>query len=119
MKNFITSVLTVGILAMAVPHAAATTFWPGHVINVDSDDELNIRKWPASHSRKIGALPNKAPISLTGRCKNTSNNKSFRVDGGEPTGWKFSKMEQPKVWCQVVTDEGEVGWVRGKFVWPK
>jgi hypothetical protein len=104
-------------LAFTAP-AFASAFWAGTVINVASSDELNVRKWPSSHSRIIDSYDNGDNVSLTGRCKNTATNVSFYIDGPQSANWKYGKMAKSNVWCQVMSPTAELGWVRGKFVWP-
>ena len=105
-------------IAVAAP-AAASAFWGGTVINIARHDTLKIRKWPSASSRVIDAYRRSEPISLTGRCKNIVTNASFRIDAGGSAGWKYSRMEMPNVWCQVMTNDAELGWARGKFIWPQ
>lgn len=105
-------------IAAAAP-AFASAFWGGTVINVAANDELNIRKWPASYSQVIDSLDNGDNVSLTGRCKNTSTNASFYIDGPQSVNWKYNKMKKTNVWCQVMSPSAQLGWVRGKFVWPQ
>jgi hypothetical protein len=109
------------LLAIAIAVSApafASAFWGGTVINVAASDELNLRKWPASYSQVIDSYDNGDNISLTGRCKNTSTNVSFYIDGPQSASWKHNKMKKPNVWCQVMSSSAQLGWVRGKFVWP-
>ncbi|MGB8816537.1 MAG: hypothetical protein WCC66_01300 [Rhizobiaceae bacterium] len=105
-------------LSIAVP-AAASAFWGGTVINLAPTDTLKIRKWPSAASQIIDAYADGANISMTGRCKNVITNASFRVDAGGSANWKYSKMKKPNVWCQVMTDGAQLGWARGKFIWPE
>ncbi len=104
------------ILVLSATAASASTFWHGTIIGVAYNDVLNLRKWPDAKSRIIGVYNNKDDISMTGRCKNTVTNASFRVDNGKSANWKRVRMDKPNVWCQVVADDGQVGWVRGAFV---
>ena len=106
------------VAAIATP-AIASAFWAGTVINVARNDVLNLRKWPASNSRIVFVYDDGDRISLTGRCKNTTTNVSFRIDAGGSANWKYSKMRKPNVWCQAMSPTGKLGWVRGKFVWPE
>jgi hypothetical protein len=105
------------LIAMSLP-AAASTFWPGTVTGVDSWDVLNVRKWPSAQSQIIDSYDNGDDVSLTGRCKNIVTNSSFRIDSGQSSSWKFSRMSKPNVWCQVSSPSDQIGWVRGSFVWP-
>jgi hypothetical protein len=114
-KIFISAI---ALAALSAP-ALASAFWPGHVVGVSSYDVLNVRAWPASHSQIVGEYENGDNVSLAGRCKNISTNHSFRIDGGQSANWKFNRMKATNVWCQVMTDEANLGWVRGRFVWPQ
>jgi uncharacterized protein YgiM (DUF1202 family) len=96
--------------------ACASAFWHGTVKGVAYNDVLNVRKWPSSQSRISDGYNNGEDVSLTGRCKNTVTYASFRVDNRQSAAWKRERMQRPNVWCQVVTDVGQVGWVRGSFV---
>ena len=98
--------------------AHASAFWHGTVAGVAYNDVLNVRKWPSPQSRIVGSYDNGEDVSLTGRCKNPATNISFRIDNGQSAAWKRARMQKPNVWCQVVTAEGHVGWVRGRFVLP-
>lgn len=105
-------------LAAATP-ALASAFWPGQVIQVGAGDTLSVRKWPAAASQQIGQYNGGDRVSLTGRCKNTITNVSFRIDAGGSAAWKYSRMKRAHVWCQVMTEAAQLGWVRGKYVWPE
>ena len=119
MNKIIASALAAAIsFAVAAP-AAASAFWPGTVINIAPTDTLKIRKWPSAYSQIIDAYADGANISMTGRCKNIITNVSFRVNAGGSANWKYSKMKKPNVWCQVMTDGAQLGWARGKFIWPQ
>ena len=102
-----------------VTSAFASAFWGGTVIKVADWDVLNVRAWPSAQSRIVDAYDNGDLVSLTGRCKNIVSNGSFRIDAGGSANWKYSKMSRANVWCQVVSPNNQVGWVRGKFVWPE
>jgi hypothetical protein len=104
-------------ITLATP-SLASAFWHGEVTGVANWDVLNVRKWPASNSQIVDAYDNGDDVSLTGRCKNTANNKSFLIDGPQSSAWKFARMSQSNVWCQVMSPNAKLGWVRGKFVWP-
>ncbi|WP_417416975.1 hypothetical protein [Hoeflea sp.] len=56
---------------------------------------------------------------MTGRCKNIVTNVSFRIDGYGSAAWKYAQMKRAYVWCQVMTDDAELGWARGKYIWPE
>lgn len=119
MTKLLASTFIATSLLVGVAPANASAFVGGTVINVSRGDRLFVRKWPAASSRIIDAYRRTDPISLTGRCKNIVTNVSFRIDAGGSPGWRYSKMEAPNVWCQVMTDDAELGWARGKFIWPQ
>ncbi len=116
MIRTLTILVTLGTIAAP---ALASAFWGGTVINVAANDELYVRKWPASVSRIIDAYDNGDNVSLTGRCKNTATNVSFTIDGAQTAVRKYRKMSKANVWCQVMSPSAKLGWVRGKFVWPE
>lgn len=109
--------LLVGLTATM--SASASAFWAGTVINIAVTDTLKIRKWPAASSQIIDAYADGDSVSMTGRCKNIITNVSFRVDAGGSANWKYSKMKKANVWCQIMTEDARLGWVRGSFVWPE
>ncbi len=116
MKKFtLAALLALGLASPAI----ASAFWGGTVIKVADWDVLNVRAWPASHSQIVDSYDNGDHVSLTGRCKNIVNNVSFRIDAGGSANWKYSKMSKANVWCQVMSPSSQLGWVRGKFVWPE
>ncbi len=118
MNKLLASALAATIAFAALP-AAASAFWPGTVINIAPTDTLKVRKWPAATSKIIDAYAANANVSMTGRCKNIVTNVSFRVDAGGSVNWKYSRMKKPNVWCQVMTEDANLGWARGKFIWPQ
>ena len=118
MKKFIVAAIAASIAFSAAP-ALASAFWPGTVINIAPTDTLKVRKWPAATSQIIDAYALDANVSMTGRCKNIVTNVSFRVDAGGSVNWKYSKMKKSNVWCQVMSDGAQLGWARGKFIWPQ
>ncbi|MCA0432522.1 MAG: hypothetical protein LCH46_04600 [Proteobacteria bacterium] len=107
------------LAAAFAPPAFASAFWAGEVINVSGDDVLNLRKWPAAYSQVIHEYDNGDNISLTGRCKNTATNVSFYIDGSQSASWKYNRMKKANVWCQAMSPDAGLGWVRGKYVWPQ
>jgi hypothetical protein len=111
-------ILATALLSALAAPALSSAFWHGEVVGVANWDVLNIRQWPASSSRIIDSYDNGDDVSLTGRCKTISTNASFRVDGGQAATWKYNRMKKPNVWCQVSAPNGQIGWVRGSFVWP-
>jgi hypothetical protein len=119
MNKLIGSILAAALASSLVVPAAASAFWGGTIINIAPTDTLKIRKWPSSSSQIIDAYAVNANISMTGRCKNIITNASFRVDAGGSANWKYSKMKKTNVWCQVMTDDAQLGWARGKFIWPE
>ncbi len=119
MNKLIASTLAAALtIALAAP-AMASAFWPGTIINIAPTDTLKIRKWPSASSQIIDAYAVNANISMTGRCKNIITNASFRVDAGGSANWKYSKMKKSNVWCQVMTDDAQLGWARGRFIRPE
>ena len=112
------SIIAAGICGIAMP-VMASAFWPGTVVGIGATDTLKVRKWPAATSQILDAHALNANISLTGRCKNTVTNISFRIDAGGSANWKYSKMKKANVWCQTMTEDAELGWVRGRYVWPE
>jgi len=111
--------LAAALASTATVPAMASAFTAGTVIAIAPDDALNIRKWPAANSQIIDAYGLDEPISLTGRCKNIVTNVSFRIDGFGSVNWKYMRMKKAHVWCQVMTDDAELGWARGKYIWPE
>jgi Bacterial SH3 domain len=109
-------ILSVLFFAVSVTASGASTFWPGTVVGVAYNDVLNVRKWPSAQSRILGVYNNGDDLGMTGRCKSTITNNSFRIDGNQSPAWKRARMQKSNVWCQVVTTDGRVGWVRGRFV---
>jgi len=114
------------IVALAAASIAATTvpaqssaFTAGTITAIAPDDALNIRKWPSAQSQIIDAYMLNESISMTGRCKNIVTNVSFRIDGYGSAGWKYAQMKKAYVWCQVMTNNAELGWARGKYIWPE
>jgi hypothetical protein len=116
MKKLLSTALV--LAALSAP-ALASAFWPGTVIGIAPSDQLNVRAWPASYSTVIDSYDNGDNVSLTGTCKNTVTNVSFSITGSQSTGWKHNKMKKPNVWCKVMTSSAQLGWVRGKYVWPE
>jgi hypothetical protein len=116
MKKFI---IAFGVVVATALPVLASAFWGGQVIGVANWDVLNVRKWPSAQSQIVGTYDNGDLVSLTGRCKNISTNVSFFVDNGNQSpAKKYTKMARPNVWCQVMTDDAKLGWVRGSFVLP-
>ena len=116
-RTFKTLLIAATLFSVSAP-VFASAFWPGTVINIAPTDTLKVRLWPASTSQIIDAYALNANVSLTGRCKNIVTNVSFRIDGPQSLNWKYTRMNTPKVWCQTMTANAQLGWVRGKFVWP-
>lgn len=121
MKSSIRIILALAAAAIGTTSAPAisSAFTAGTITAIAPDDALNIRKWPSAQSQIIDAYDLNRPISLTGRCKNIVTNISFRIDGAGSSEWKYSRMKKSNVWCQVMTDDAELGWARGKYIWPE
>ena len=120
MMKYLTKMLivTAGYIAISGP-VLASAFWPGTVIRMSATDTLKVRKWPSTTSQIVDAYALNANISLTGRCKNIVTNASFRIDAGGSANWKYSKMKKANVWCQTMTEDAKLGWVRGRYIWPE
>jgi hypothetical protein len=116
---FAKSLAALALLAAMATAASASAFWPGTVIAIPSWDSLNVRAWPSAQSRVIDVYDNGERVSLTGRCKNTASGASFRIDAGGSAQWKYRRMAGANVWCQVMAPSDQIGWVRGKYVWPE
>lgn len=119
MKKLIATAFAAAIVNATTAPVLASAFTAGQVINIARWDRLYVRKWPASTSQVIDAYRRNEMISLTGRCKNIKTNVSFRIDTGGSSGRRYAKMEAPNVWCQVMTEDAELGWARGKYIWPQ
>lgn len=111
--------LAAAVATSAPLPAMSSAFTAGTVTAIAPDDALNIRKWPSGQSQIIDAYQLNEPISLTGRCKNIITNVSFQIDGWGSPKWKYRKMQRANVWCQVMTNDAEIGWARGKYIWPQ
>jgi|GEM_PF-650225 len=116
--RIILALAAASVAASAIP-AQSSAFTAGTITAIAPDDALNIRKWPSVQSKIIDAYELDESISMTGRCKNIVTNVSFRIDGYESTGWKYAQMKKAYVWCQVMTNDAELGWARGKYIWPE
>jgi hypothetical protein len=110
--------IAASLLVLSAP-VMASAFWPGTVIGIGATDTLKVRQWPSSSSQIIDAYALSANVSLTGRCKNIVTNASFHIDAGGSANWKYSKMKKANVWCQTMTPDAELGWVRGRYLWPE
>ncbi|PWV99015.1 hypothetical protein DFR52_104306 [Hoeflea marina] len=111
--------VSAAVASLGPAPAVASAFTAGTVTAIAPDDALNIRKWPSAGSQVIDAYALNAPISLTGRCKNIVTNISFRVDGWGSAQVKYDTMKRANVWCQVMTNDAQLGWARGKYIWPE
>ena len=116
--RILAALVAVTMTAGTVP-AISSVFTAGTVTAIAPNDGLNIRKWPGANSRIIGVYGLNELISLTGRCKSIITNVSFRIDGYGSAGWRYAEMKKASVWCQVMTDDAELGWARGKYIWPE
>lgn len=121
MKSAIHSMLALAaaLVATSPAPALASAFTAGTITAIAPDDALNIRKWPSAKSQVIDAYRLNEPISLTGRCKNIVTNVSFQIDGKGSVNGKYAQMKKAHVWCQVMTNDAELGWARGKYIWPE
>lgn len=115
----ITLALAAAAVAITAAPAHSSAFTAGTITAIAPDDALNIRKWPSTQSRIVDAYVLNEAISMTGRCKNIVTNVSFRIDGYGSVGWKYAQMKKAYVWCQVMTNDAELGWARGKYIWPE
>ena len=111
--------LAAAIVTTGTAPAMSSAFTAGTIVAIAPDDVLNIRKWPATYSRIIDVYQLDEQISLTGRCKNIVTNASFRIDGRGSAKRQHRKMKRANVWCQVMTNDAEIGWARGKYIWPQ
>ena len=106
------------VASVPIP-AMSSAFTAGTITAIAPDDALNIRKWPSVNSQIIDAYRLNEPISLTGRCKDITTNVSFRIDGRGSSRRHYRMMKAANVWCQVMTNDAETGWARGKYIWPE
>lgn len=119
MNTLSKALIAVATLAAFTAPVLASAFWPGTVFGIGATDTLKVRKWPSASSQIIDAYAKGANVSLTGRCKDTKTNASFRIDGNASANWKYARMKRAHVWCQTMTPGAQLGWVRGQFVWPQ
>jgi uncharacterized protein YraI len=62
------------------------------VTGVADWDQLNVRKWPAPHSQKVGAFPAQTPVWVD-RCIDVQGSADWcLVDRGELKGWVNSQF---------------------------
>ena len=88
--------VAVPMLAVSAPAQAAGYYvdrW-SYVVGVANWDVLNIRAWPASYSRKVGAISPHAGSIYVQRCKVAHNGSD---------------------WCKV-RYHGTWGWVNSRFL---
>jgi len=65
------------------------------VSNVAQWDKLNVRKWPASYSRKIGSLAPNSPVWVE-RCIQVENSADWcLVERQNTRGWVNSRFLTP------------------------
>ncbi len=102
MKTSLKNLIAAAVAGLLIVSAAAFSVGPalatgydvravGQVVNVQSWDVLNVRKWPASYSRKIGAF---APgtIVYIERCIVKPNVSDWCKVGRDTTyGWVNSR----------------------------
>jgi hypothetical protein len=119
LKSLVLSVVAIQLGALSVGQASATSVshvWT--VANVPWDDVLNIRAYPANHSRKIGYYDNGDAARLTGRCTGHVNLDAI----AHWPAWKQRKAVRYQ-WCETVqsTNYGHgytIGWVYGRYIVP-
>jgi hypothetical protein len=119
MKRLVLKMIVISSFCISALPVVAGAFWPGTVTGIAANDTLKVRKWPASTSQIVGQYTLGENIGLTGRCKNTVTNVSFQIDQGGTANGKYFKMKKANVWCQTMTFDAKLGWVRGSFVWPE
>ncbi|MEO5805989.1 hypothetical protein [Devosia sp.] len=87
--------IIVGTAAFAVQPAMAAGYdvdTLGKVYNVQDWDHLNVRKWPAARSQKIGSFSSDAHFWIE-RCIEVPKSADWcLVDGGGTRGWVNSKF---------------------------
>ncbi|MEM7302078.1 MAG: hypothetical protein AAF468_13420 [Pseudomonadota bacterium] len=92
----VTVLSAAGLSATLTPASAAGYMMDayGYVISVESWDQLNMRKWPAAHSQKVGAIPHYGSGFYIQRC-----------------------IAKPGTsdWCKVYY-QGQWGWVNKRFL---
>lgn len=67
-------------------------------VRVASWDHLNVRKWPASHSQKVGELSSNSSIWVQRCIVKTSSSDWCKVSNGHMGGWvnsRFLNMGEP------------------------
>lgn len=66
------------------------------VTSVAADDTLNVRRWPASYSQKVGELPPKTLVWVE-RCIEVDNSSDWcLVERGGIAGWVNSRFLTPQ-----------------------
>lgn len=66
----------------------------GAYVQVNWWDHLNVRKWPAAYSQKIGALDANSPVWVQ-RCVVKYNSSDWcKISNGQTSGWVNSKFLQ-------------------------
>ena len=93
-----TLALAVAAFAVAAPALAAGYHVDryAHVVGVDIHDHLNMRRWPAPYSERVGAIPHYGDGFYVQRCVVRPNGSSSD-------------------WCKVHFD-GRWGWVSKRFL---
>lgn len=115
------STLAAAAIAAATPfitQVQATVFSAWTIAGVPWGDTLNVRKYPASYSRKQSAYPNGTVLSMTGRCTGGVD----LLDIQHLPQWKQRQIIRGR-WCEVWHDPARnghyvTGWVYGKFIKP-
>ena len=98
--------LVAGLCGIVITAAAAFTIQPATAAGYDVDqmarvsnvarwDVLNVRKWPASYSQKVGAVAPGATVWVE-RCIEVANSSDWcLVDRGNTKGWVNSRYLVP------------------------
>lgn len=105
------------LLVQAVP-ANSTVFAAWKVADLKFGDTLNVRKYPASDSRKQAAYPNGTTLQMTGRCTGGVNLLDI---SGQPRAKQRQAVRYN--WCEVWHDPARngvytTGWVYGRYIAP-
>ena len=91
---FLAGLFVVASLPQTAQAAGYKVFRNADVVHVAYWDRLNMRRWPASHSRVVWSIPSHARNVWVKRCKI----KRYGSD-----------------WCKVMW-RGRVGWVNSRYL---
>lgn len=98
MKQQHENLLITSLAGLVIVSAAAFVVTPAHaagyeidqkaqVVGVEYWDQLNVRKWPASYSRKTGALSPQSWVWVE-RCIEVADSTDWcKISVGEQQGW--------------------------------